>query len=352
MASIICRWPRCAASAGRRRPAGPATAARTVPRRRGRAPSVGLLAAGFLRVLRRRPARARSAPRRRSGSSSIGVPAGLTSGSSAGSPTARRRPRPRWTPRRRSTRPRSPRPRRRGSSSSSSSSYSSSSYSARHRVENMSCSVAGTSRIVVPVISSSPNSTPMTSSGAAIHAVSPSDSGPPMANPTKPAPCWRATGSSGAPDHRCQEPERGQGDHRGAEDEARTGLGIRLGAHQRDADRGEGDRQQHDGAADEHPDERVDPLPDGSRRVEPGAGGDHDRQGEQRQRDPVAAVSGFQIAGPADRACGAAGPLGEHQPAGAHAAADRGARGRHRRGAATRGLAPCRGRAGRPRSTP
>ncbi len=53
----------------------------------------------------------------------------------------------------------------------------------------MSRRVSGTSRMVVPVISSTPNSTPMTSSGAAIHAVSPSASGPPIAKPMKPAAC-------------------------------------------------------------------------------------------------------------------------------------------------------------------
>ena len=76
-------------------------------------------------------------------------------------------------------------------------------------MENIVRRVEGTSRIVVPVTSSKPNSTPRNSSGAAIHAVSPSDSGPPIAKPKKPAACWRATGSCGDPDHRCHRPSAG-----------------------------------------------------------------------------------------------------------------------------------------------
>ena len=77
------------------------------------------------------------------------------------------------------------------------------------RVPNIARTVSGTSRIVVPVTSSRPNSTPMNSSGAAIHWVSPSDSGPPMAKPMKPAACWRPGGVSGEPDHRCHRPSAG-----------------------------------------------------------------------------------------------------------------------------------------------
>ena len=61
----------------------------------------------------------------------------------------------------------------------------------------------------MPVTSSTPNSTPMISSGVAIHGVSPSDSGPPMAKPTKPAACWRSAGSCGEPDHMCHSPSAG-----------------------------------------------------------------------------------------------------------------------------------------------
>ena len=70
-------------------------------------------------------------------------------------------------------------------------------------------SVSGTSRIVVPVNSSSPNSAPMNSSGAQIHAVNPSESGPPMAKPMNPAACARPTGLSGEPAHRCHRPSTG-----------------------------------------------------------------------------------------------------------------------------------------------
>ena len=61
----------------------------------------------------------------------------------------------------------------------------------------------------MPVTSSTPNSTPMNSNGAAIHALSPSDSGPPIAKPRKPAACCRAMGSCGDPANRCHSPSEG-----------------------------------------------------------------------------------------------------------------------------------------------
>ncbi len=67
---------------------------------------------------------------------------------------------------------------------------------------------SGTSRMVMPVSSSSPNNAPMNSSGAAIHGVSPSESGPPMAKPMKPAARRRISGSSGDPDHRWRSPRK------------------------------------------------------------------------------------------------------------------------------------------------
>ena len=74
---------------------------------------------------------------------------------------------------------------------------------------NIDWTAAGTSRIVVPVTSSRPNSTPMINSGVAIQGVSPSDSGPPITKPTNPATRCRSAGSVGAPDHRCHRPSTG-----------------------------------------------------------------------------------------------------------------------------------------------
>ena len=71
---------------------------------------------------------------------------------------------------------------------------------------NIARNASGTSRIVVPVSSSSPNSEPMNKSGAAIHGVNPSDNGPPMAKPMNPAARRRDSGSSGEPDHRWRRP--------------------------------------------------------------------------------------------------------------------------------------------------
>ena len=73
----------------------------------------------------------------------------------------------------------------------------------------MSYSVSGTSRMVVPVSNSTPNSAAPISSGVAIQTVSPSDSGPPMANPMKPPARWRSAGPEGEPDHRCHRPRTG-----------------------------------------------------------------------------------------------------------------------------------------------
>ena len=70
----------------------------------------------------------------------------------------------------------------------------------------MARTASGTSRIVVPVNNSKPNMKPMNNNGAAIQAVSPSDSGPPMAKPMNPAARRRASGSSGEPDHRWRRP--------------------------------------------------------------------------------------------------------------------------------------------------
>ena len=49
----------------------------------------------------------------------------------------------------------------------------------------------------------------MNSSGAAIHSVSPSESGPPIAKPTNPEACRRPAGSCGDPAHRCHRPSAG-----------------------------------------------------------------------------------------------------------------------------------------------
>ncbi len=64
--------------------------------------------------------------------------------------------------------------------------------------------------MVVPVISSTPNTAAKISRGVAIQAVRPSESGPAMANPMNPPACRRATGSAGDPDHRCHRPNTGR----------------------------------------------------------------------------------------------------------------------------------------------
>ena len=69
--------------------------------------------------------------------------------------------------------------------------------------------MSGSSRIVVPVNRSRPNNAPMNNSGAQIHLVNPSESGPPMAKPMNPAACARPAGVSGEPAHRCHRPSAG-----------------------------------------------------------------------------------------------------------------------------------------------
>ncbi|CKS58941.1 antibiotic biosynthesis monooxygenase domain-containing protein [Mycobacterium tuberculosis] len=65
---------------------------------------------------------------------------------------------------------------------------------------------SGTSRIVIPASRSNPNSAPMNNSGAAIQAVNPSESGPPIAKPMNPAARKRDSGASGEPAHRWHKP--------------------------------------------------------------------------------------------------------------------------------------------------
>ena len=139
----------------------------------------------------------------------------------------------------------------------------------------------------------------MNSSGAAIHWVSPSDSGPPMAKPMKPAACWRPGGVVRGTGPQVPQAQRGQRDHRRAEDQPRPGVGIGLGPHQDDRDRDERERQQQDGRADQHAQEVVDPPADRPGGVEPRARDDDDRDAQQRQRDAVTAVAGVDVAGAA-----------------------------------------------------
>ena len=192
---------------------------------------------------------------------------------------------------------------------------------------NIALSVAGTSRMVVPVSSSTPNSTPMNSRGVAIHALRPSDSGPPMAKPTNPAACWRPVGSVRRPRPEVPQSQSGQGDHRRAEDQAGrdSGLGsVRINVT---AITASAIGQQYHRGSDQRAQRAVDPRADRSRGVEPRTGGDHHRDAHQRQRDPVAAVAGLDVVGAADRSCGAAHSPGDHQPGGPRSPADPRARG-------------------------
>ncbi len=179
-------------------------------------------------------------------------------------------------------------------------------------------SVSGTSRIVVPVNSSRPNNTPMNSNGAQIHAVSPSESGPPIANPMNPAACAAPCGRVRRAGPQVPQPQRRQRDHRRAQHQPWAGLGVRLGAHQQQRHSG-GDEGQHpDRRADEDPHHRVDPGADRAGGVEPRTGGDHDRDAQQRQGNAVATMTRIDLAGPAHRPRGATGPLGHHQPSRTH----------------------------------
>ena len=153
--------------------------------------------------------------------------------------------------------------------------------------------------MVVPVTSSRPNSTPMNSSGVAIQAVSPSESGPPMAKPMKPAACWRPAGSCGEPDHRCHSPSAGSAiiaAPRISRGRASGSGSVRI---RTTAIAASEERQQHDGRADDHAQDGVDPAADRPGGVEPGTGGDDDGDAQQRQRDAVAPVAGLDVAGAA-----------------------------------------------------
>ena len=143
-----------------------------------------------------------------------------------------------------------------------------------------------------------------------------------MAKPRNPAACWRPAGSIGEPAHRCHSPRVGSvtiAAPRISRGRASGSGSVRISTT---AIAGEHDRHQNDGRPDQDPKERVDPLADGTGGVEPGAGGDHHGDTQQRQRDAVAAVAGLEVAGPADRAGGGSGALGQHQPARADAPAD------------------------------
>ena len=190
--------------------------------------------------------------------------------------------------------------------------------------------------MVVPVTSRTPNSAPMNSRGAAIHAVSPSDSGPPIAKPVKPAALRRAMGSTGEPAHRCQRPRAGSAImvapriSRGR-DSGWGSVRIRRTAPPMSSS---GTRITAEPITRAHGD--VDPSADRPRRVEPRAGGDDDGDTEQCQRDAVAAMTGFEVTRTADRPCRGSGALGQHQPTGTCTAADGGTSGTRPRCAALR----------------
>ena len=83
-------------------------------------------------------------------------------------------------------------------------------------------------------------------------------------------------------------------------------------------DRGDQQGQQNDGSADEGAQHRVDPGAHRPGGVEPGGGGDHDRQRQQTQSDAVAAVTRLDVAGAAHRArrgARARGPASARSPA-------------------------------------
>jgi len=98
--------------------------------------------------------------------------------------------------------------------------------------------------------------------------------------------------------------ECGQRDRRRTQDESRTRLGIGFGAHQHNGDRRHHDRYKDDCRPDQHAKEGVDPLTDGTRGVEPGAGCDDHGDAEQRERDAVATVARLQLTCAADGTSG------------------------------------------------
>ena len=105
-----------------------------------------------------------------------------------------------------------------------------------------------------------------------------------------------------------------QGDHRRTQNQTRAGFRVRLSAHQDHRDGGDQQRQQDHRPADEGPQAGVNPCSDRAGRVEPGRRGDDHGEGHQSQRDTVAAMSGFDIAGAADRTGGRSGTAGHHEP--------------------------------------
>ena len=179
---------------------------------------------------------------------------------------------------------------------------------------NIARTTSGTSRIVVPVSSSSPNNAPMNSSGAAIQGVNPSDSGPPMAKPMNPAARRRSSGSSGEPDHRWRRPRS----DRAIRLPPRISLGrasglgwVRISTTATAAVTTGSARTRR---TDERPQHGVHPRTDRPGGVEPRARGDDDGKTQQDQRDSVAAMSGLDVAGPPDRPRRTPGAPGRHQP--------------------------------------
>ena len=105
-----------------------------------------------------------------------------------------------------------------------------------------------------------------------------------------------------------------QGDHRRTQDQTRTGFRIGLSAHEDHRDGGDQQRQQDHRPANKGPQARIDPRSDRAGGVEPGRRGNDHGECHQCQSDTVAAMSGFDIAGAADRTCRRSGTPGHQEP--------------------------------------
>ncbi len=177
----------------------------------------------------------------------------------------------------------------------------------------------------------------MNNSGAQIHLVSPSESGPPMAKPMNPAACARPTGVSGEPAHRCHRPSAGSATIAAPSTSRGRASGFGSVRINSTATAAVTTGSSHHRRADEDAQHRVDPCADRAGGVEPGTGGDDDGDTQQRQSNPVATMARIDLAGPAHRPRRAAGSLGQHQPRRTHGATTRQPRVGHQRVVTTPG---------------